>query len=169
MRGRILAIVKKEFRQIRRDPTSLGMLLVLPSALIILVGYALNFDVKHIPLVTLDQDRTVQSRLFLQSFKETEYFDFLYSVGSYTELEHMLNEGTAAAAVVVPPRFGESLDAGRDVKVQILVDGSDANSAGQAMSYAGRMTVEYSLNRTSAGLFRAGVVLEEPVVLQPRV
>lgn len=169
MSGRILAIIKKEFRQIRRDPTSLGMLLVLPSALIILVGYALNFDVKHIPLIVLDQDRTAQSRKFLQTFRETEYFDFLSSVESYTDLELMLNEGDAAAAIVLPSRFGEDLDAGRDVKVQILVDGSDANSAGQAMSYAGRMTAEYSLNRAAADLFRAGVVLDEPVVLQPRV
>ena len=67
----IKPIIVKEFRQIRRDPTSLGMLLVLPAVLIIMVGYALNFDVKHTPLVIYDQDRTAESRAFLEKFTQT--------------------------------------------------------------------------------------------------
>ena len=129
----LLPIIRKEFRQIRRDPTSLGMLLVLPAALIILVGYALNFDVKHIPLVIYDQSRTPESREFVRPFKNSEYFDYLYDVGTYQEIEEMFLDGRARIALVLPTSFADDALAGRGAKVQILVDGSDANSAGQAI------------------------------------
>ncbi|HEY4644567.1 MAG TPA: ABC transporter permease, partial [Bacteroidota bacterium] len=131
-------VIIKEFRQIRRDPTSLGMLLLLPALLIAVVGYALNFDVKHIPLVIYDQSKTELSRKFLETFKQTEYFDYLYEATNYGEVEELINRGNAKVALVVPKAFGQDLLAGRDTRVQIIVDGSDANSAGQAVSYASR-------------------------------
>jgi len=167
--GALLAIVRKEFRQIRRDPTSMGMLLVLPSALIILVGYALNFDVKHIPLVLYDQDKSAMSRDFLRVFRQTEYFDYLASADSYEEVEQLLNTGAADAAVVVPVSFSRDLAAGLDVRVQVLVDGSDANSAGQALSYASRMTSNYSARIVSQAMFRSGRSPFLPLDFQPRV
>lgn len=169
MNRRIFAIIRKEFRQMWRDPTSLGMLLVLPSGLIILVGYALNFDVKQIPLVSFDQDRSVHSRAFLRTFFHTEYFDFRSSVTSYAELEQQLNQGEAAAALVIPADFGRDLDADTDVDVQVLVDGSNANAAGQAVFYAGRMIAEHSSDLSSASQFRSGAQLYQPVSLEPRV
>jgi ABC-2 type transport system permease protein len=165
----LLAIVRKEFRQIRRDPTSLGMLLVLPSALIVLVGYALNFDVRHIPLVIYDQDRSEQSREFLRVFRQTEYFDYLGSVETYDAVEQMLNTGEADAAVVVPVDFSRDLAMGLDVRVQVLVDGSDANSAGQAVSYASRMMSNYSMRIVTEAMLRAGREPVLPVDFQPRV
>jgi ABC-2 type transport system permease protein len=165
----LLAIVRKEFRQIRRDPTSLGMLLVLPSALIVLVGYALNFDVRHIPLVIYDQDRSEQSREFLRVFRQTEYFDYLGSVETYDAVEQMLNTGEADAAVVVPVDFSRDLAIGLDVRVQVLVDGSDANSAGQAVSYASRMMSNYSMRIVTEAMLRAGREPVLPVDFQPRV
>ena len=95
-------MIVKEFRQIRRDPTSLGMLLVLPSALIILVGYALNFDVRHLPLVILDYDKTPESRAYLENFKHTEYFDHRSDVSSYADIEQLFLIGDAKIAVVSP-------------------------------------------------------------------
>ena len=122
-------MIIKEFRQIRRDPTSLGILLVLPSALIVLVGYAVNFDVRHLSLVILDHDRTPESRTYLERYKHTEYFDHRFDVTSYAEIEQLFLQGAAKIAVVVPAGFGGDLMAGRDVALQIIVDGSDANSA----------------------------------------
>src|SRR5512137_1729398 len=102
-------VILKEFRQIRRDPTSLGMLLVVPAALIVLVGYALNFDVKHIPLVIFDQDRSPQSREFLDQFKQSEYFNYRFEVLGYEEIEKLFLESRASVALVVPAAFGRDI------------------------------------------------------------
>jgi ABC-2 type transport system permease protein len=162
-------IIIKEFRQIRRDPTTLGMLLVLPTALIVLVGYALNFDVKHIPLAVFDMDRTAESRSFLRQFRNTEFFDYLYDVSSYDEIEDLFLNSQAKAALVIPKDFGNELLAGRNIGVQILLDGSDGNSAGQAANYAVRMTSEYSNQLAATFLRRLGKQVYQPIDFQPRI
>ncbi len=162
-------IIIKEFRQIRRDPTSLGMLLVLPAVLIILVGYALNFDVKHIPLVIFDQDKSFESRKFLEKFKQAEYFDYSYDVSNYGEVEALFLDGKAKIALVVPTNFSRRLVAGQNVDVQILLDGSDANSAGQAVNYATRMTIDYGTRLVMTAMQRSGRQQYVPIDFQPRV
>ncbi len=162
-------VIIKEFRQIRRDPTSLAMLLVLPAALIVVVGYALNFDVKHIPLIVFDQSRTAESRAFLEQFRNTEYFDYVADVSSYRSIEEMILKNEAKAAIVLPATFARDLLAGRSAKVQILLDGSDANSAGQAANYAVRMTVEYSTKLMTEALEFRGGSQYVPVDFQPRI
>jgi ABC-2 type transport system permease protein len=166
---RLRPIIIKEFRQIWRDPTSLGMLLVLPAALIILVGYALDFDVKHIPLVIFDQCKTAESRAFLEKFKETEYFDYLYEAASYSEVEELFMQGKAKAAVVTPTSFGRDLLAGRNTTVQILLDGSDANSAGQALAFASRMTMDYSTRMITQAWEVRGREPYLPISFRPRI
>ncbi len=162
-------IIIKEFRQIRRDPTTLGMLLVLPTALIVLVGYALNFDVKHIPLAVFDMDHTAESRSFLRQFKNTEFFDYLYDVKSYDEIEDLFLNSQAKAALVIPRNFGNELLAGRSIGVQVLLDGSDGNSAGQAANYAVRMTSEYSNQLAATFMQRIGRQVYQPIDFQPRI
>ncbi len=162
-------IIIKEFRQIRRDPTTLGMLLILPTALIVLVGYALNFDVKHIPLAVYDQSRSAQSRAYLQQFAHTEYFDYRYNVHSYREIEDLFLNNEARVALVIPRTFALDLAAGRTTQVQILLDGADANSAGQAVGYATRMTAEYSNQVVADFLARRGRSMYVPVDFQPRI
>ncbi|HTY58817.1 MAG TPA: ABC transporter permease [Bacteroidota bacterium] len=162
-------VIMKELRQVRRDPTSLGMLMVLPAAMIILVGYALNFDVKHTPLVIYDQDRTPGSRAFLEKFTTTEYFDYRYNAAAYTEVEELFLHGRAKIAVVVPASFAAHLAAGEDVHVQILVDGSDANTAGQALGTATRLTTDYATHLVADAFALRGRSLPVPVDFQPRV
>ncbi len=162
-------IIVKEFRQIRRDPTSLGMLLILPSAIIVLGGYALNLDVKHIPIAIYDQNKTSQSRDFLNVFTHSEYFDHMYTVDSHAEIERLFDGGDAKLAVVVPVSFAQDLFAGRNVKVQFLVDGSDANSASQAIGYAVGMTNSYSNRLTARALLRQGKEAYVPIDFQPRI
>ena len=137
-------IIIKEFRQIRRDPTSLGMLLVLPAALIVLVGYALNFDVQHVPLVVFDQSKTAASRSYLDKFKHNDLFDYMYDVSSYDEIEGLFLRGAAKMAIVVPKDFADDLLAGRNTPVQILVDGSDGNTGAQGINNAAGITSDYS-------------------------
>jgi ABC-2 type transport system permease protein len=165
----IKPVIVKEFRQIRRDPTSLGMLLVLPAAMIILVGYALNFDVKHTPMVIYDQDRTASSRAFLEKYKQTEYFDYLYDASNYRRIEELFLDGKAKFAIVIPAGFGRTLLGGDDVKVQFIVDGSDANAGGQAVGTAARIAADYSTRMVVDAVARRGGKLVPPVDLQPRV
>src|SRR5260221_7723969 len=162
-------IIVKEFRQVSRDRTSLGMLLALPAALIILVGFALNFDVKHIPLVIYDQDKSSGSREYLEMFKHTEYFDDLYDVSGYPEIEEHFLHGRAKIAIVVPVQFSSDLLAGRDASVQILVDGADANTSGQAVANATRMTLDYSTRLVAAAFSRTGRQQYLPIDFQPRI
>src|SRR3989304_5015061 len=137
---RIRPVVIKEFRQISRDPRSLIVLLVFPSLLVLLIGYALNFDVKHISFAVFDQDKSARSREIIRSFSNTEYFDFKYAVESYREVDALLDEGKALIAVVIPTNFSKNLLAGRDVAIQVLVDGSNSNTATTAISYVSSIT-----------------------------
>ncbi|MBI4535611.1 MAG: ABC transporter permease [Ignavibacteriae bacterium] len=162
-------IIVKEFRQIWRDPTSLGMLMFLPAALIVLVGYALDFDVKYIPLAVYDQSKTDQSRDFLKMFRESEYFDSKYTVSSYREIEELFLHNNARVAVVIPEDFADDLLTGRDVRVQILLDGSDNTSARQAISYAVGITNNYSTRIVAEALYQKGRRQPQPIDFQPRI
>jgi ABC-2 type transport system permease protein len=165
----IRPVVVKEFRQIRRDPTSLGLLIGLPAVLIILVGYALNFDVKHTPMVAIDWDDSPSSRQYLEKFSHTEYFRDLGKAGSYREVERLFLRDKAKIAVVIPNRFGSRLGSGEDVAVQLLVDGSDANTGLQAMSNAARITADYSAGIRLAAADRLGRAVPQPIDFRPRV
>ena len=162
-------IIIKEFRQIRRDPTSLALLLGFPTILIVLVGYALNFDVKHIPLAIFDEDLSPRSREFLEQFLHTQYFDPGYSVRTYGEIEDLFMTGRSKVALVVPPDFGRDILAGRDAHVQVLVDGSDANSASQAVAYVSRITTNYSNRLVADAYWKRGKTLFVPIDFEPRV
>jgi ABC-2 type transport system permease protein len=162
-------IVVKELRQIRRDPTSLGMLLVLPAAMILLVGYALNFDVKHVPLVLWDQDRSAESRAFSEKFRKSEFFDHAYDAYSYGEIDELILNNHVKVALVIPPAFGRDLLSGNVARVQFLVDGSDANTAGQAVGNASRITMEYSSRLVTDAMARMGKGQYVPIDFEPRV
>ena len=162
-------IVLKELRQIRRDPTSLGMLLVLPAAMILLVGYALNFDVKQIPLVIWDQDRTPESRAFSEKFRTSEYFSHRFDATSYDEIERLILQNRARVALVIPAAFGREILSGATTRVQILVDGSDANTGGQAVGYASRITMDYSSRLVTEALARTAGGEYVPIDFQPRI
>lgn len=162
-------IIIKEFRQIRRDPTTLGMLLVLPAALIVLIGYALNFDVKHIPLAVFDQSKTSESRALLDQFQHREFFNYLFDVSTYREIEDLFLNNKAKAALVIPKDYAADILAGRDARVQILVDGADANSAGQAVGYATRIIANYSTRLAAEFLEHKGRRAFVPIDFQPRV
>jgi len=162
-------IIIKEFRQIRRDPTSLGMLLVLPAALIVLVGYALNFDVQHVPLVVFDQSRTSASRSYLDKFKHNQLFEYMSDVASYEEIEQHFLQGSAKMAIVVPKDFAEDILGGRDSRVQLLVDGSDGNTGAQGINNAARITADYSTQLVANAMSRLGKKYYVPIDFQPRV
>jgi ABC-2 type transport system permease protein len=137
--ARVWAIVAKEFIQIRRDPRTLAIVLVMPLMQLILFGYAINTTVDHIATVVLDQEHDSQSLGFLSSFFNTGYFDRAGSVGSIEQMRQAIDAGTARVGIVVPPDFSRDMVAGRAPQAQVLVDGSDPNTAQTALLVAGTL------------------------------
>jgi len=133
MIARTWSIVVKEFIQIRRDPRTLGIVLALPVMQLVLFGYAINTTVDHISTVVLDQARDAQSRAFLASFFNTGYFDLVAQAGSLEEVRQDIDAGTAHVGIVLPPTFSHDLLAGRAAQTQLLIDGSDPNTAQTAL------------------------------------
>ena len=129
------AIFKKEFRHIRRDPLSLGILMLVPVMLLILYGYALSFDVRNIHLAVLDEDMTQDSRSFLDSIFKNSYFRRSADLSNEREIDGILDRGSARAVLRIPRGFSAGLSGGAAVKVQVLVDGADANSANITTGY----------------------------------
>lgn len=132
---RFWAIFKKEFRQIRRDPLSLGLLILVPVMLLVLYGYALSFDVKHIRVAVADFDRSASSRRLLDSLFQNPYFARGPILGSQREADAILQHGRARVVLVIPRGYEAGLARGEDVAVQALVDAANANTASTAIGY----------------------------------
>ena len=141
---RLLAVARKELIHLLRDPRALGISIALPLVLLLLFGYALTLDVDRVPLVVWDQSRTPQSRELLARFEGSRYFQLRKHVESYPAVEEALDRSEAMLAVVVPRDFGRSLETGRSTEVQVLADGSDANTATLALNYAESTVRAYS-------------------------
>ena len=101
-----LAVGRKEFRQIRRDSRTLMILLFVPAFFLLLYGYALNFDIRHVALAVEDRDSTSQSRSVVSAFVNSSYFDLVASVYSPREAEQLLDRNTVRAVLVIPEGFG---------------------------------------------------------------
>lgn len=141
---RTRALARKELLHIARDPLSLGMALALPMLLLVLFGYALSLDVDRIPLLLYDQDRTPQSRALIARFEGSRFFEINGYIDGYASAELALDGGKAMAVLVIPHDFGGKLSNARPSPVQLLLDGSDSNTAGIALGYARAMVDGYS-------------------------
>ncbi len=133
---KVLAVGRKEFRQIARDRRSLLVLLFVPALFLLLYGYALNFDVQNVALAVRDLDRTTASRELVSSFVNSGYFRLVAEVGSPREMDEIIDRGDARAVLVIPARFQEDLVSGRRVPVQVIVNGDNSNTATTVMGYA---------------------------------
>lgn len=142
---RTRAIAGKELIHIVRDPRSLIMALAIPLLLLLLFGYALSLDVDRIPTLILDADRTPESRDVIERFRGSRYFDVGGVVDRYATIQQQIDRGACLLAVVIDQHFAEDLRGGREAKVQLLVDGSDANTASIALGYAEALLQSYAL------------------------
>jgi ABC-2 type transport system permease protein len=141
---RLLAIVKKEFLHVFRDWRSLYLSLAIPVILILLFGYALTLDLRNVPTVVLDQSKSARSRELIQLFAGSPYFSMVGYPDTYPDLQLALDRGTAMIALVIPSDFAEKIAAGKNTQIQILADGSDANTSRLAMGYASTIGMIYS-------------------------
>ena len=140
---RLRAMFIKELHYVTRDSRSLAMALAMPLMMLLLYGYALSLDVDHIPTLVYDQDGTSTSRDLVREFQGSRYFDIPGFVTDYHQIEQAIDKSRVLIGVAIPRGFGKDVAAGAG-KVQLLVDGSDSNTASIAMGYAESVVQSYS-------------------------
>ena len=141
---RLLAVAHKESLHLLRDWRSLALALAMPLLLILIYGYALTFDLRHAPIVIFDQSKSRESRELISLMTGTPYFDLLGYVASDDDLTQYLIRGQAMLGLVIPRDFAQNVAAGQLATVQLLVEGSDANTSRLARGYAEAVTAIYS-------------------------
>jgi ABC-2 type transport system permease protein len=153
---RLLAVAHKELLQLRRDRMTLGMMVGLPVMQLLLFGYAINTDVRHIPTVLYDQDRSAESRDLWRRLEVTGFYDFAGDVQGHDEIARALRSGRARVALVVPPGFGEQMRAGGGAQVQLVIDGADPQTVASATNTASGLAAERSREALAERLAREG-------------
>ncbi|MFH1452826.1 MAG: ABC transporter permease [Armatimonadota bacterium] len=132
---RVWAIAKKEIIQILRDPLSLGIAFLIPVILLFLFGYAITFDIKNIPTVVYDMDKSRLSRELISGFDKSRYFSIIDYINDEDQINEYLDSNKAWLAITVPYDFTKKIKTGRDAHFQVILDGSDANTANVAQGY----------------------------------
>ena len=129
------AVARKELIQIRRDRRTLFILIFLPTFFLFLYGYALNFDIRHVPVAIEDRDYSPESRRLIADFASSTYFDIIASVTSPDDLAALVDRGDVRAVLVVPSDFSRRLRERRTAEVQVIIDGDNANTATTVLGY----------------------------------
>ena len=142
--NRFAAMARKEVIQIRRDTRSLLVVVAMPIMMMLLFGYGVSLDVKHIPTYVLDREGSQQSQDLLKRFQASEYFEVVQAVESYAALVQAIDTGRCKLGIVVPHDFSRQLQAGRTTQVQALVDATDDNTANLIFSYTEAVVRSFS-------------------------
>jgi ABC-2 type transport system permease protein len=173
MMRKIVAVGVKELHQIVRDSRTLMILLFFPAFILLLYGYALNFDLRDVKLAVQDRDRSTESRELISAFVNSGYFRLVGHVENDEDLVDRINRNQARAVLVIPSRFGQHIATRRPVTVQVIIDGDNANTASTVMGYAqaivGGFSSEVAL-RTGLMPVASTTAARPPVItLEPRI
>jgi len=166
-----MAVARKEFRQIVRDTRTLTILLVVPVFFLLLYGYALNFDIRHVRLAIDDRDRTVESRSLVAAFVNSGYFDLVASI-SDADANRLMDRNDVRAILVIPSGLGRAVRTHRSAAVQVLLNGDNANTATTVMGYALAIIRNESARYQPAGAPSATGAPSAPgplVAVEPRI
>jgi ABC-2 type transport system permease protein len=166
---RILYMMWKEVIELRQDPRLFSVIFIAPIVQLTVLGYAATTDVRNVPIVIVDADRSQQSAALVSRFTSIPTFTVLDVVSRLDDVNRYLERGQAMMALAIPPRYGEMLLAGRPASLQIVADGSDASSTNIALGYAANLIAGYAqdlvdqrMDEVPGGPFRAGGI--EPQV-----
>jgi ABC-2 type transport system permease protein len=159
-----LAVCRKELRQIYRDRRTLLILVFIPAFFLLLYGYALNFDIRHVALAVEDRDGTAASRALVSAFVNSGYFDLAGTVHAPVEAERLLDLNQARAVLVIPEQFGRDILLGRSPSVQVIVSGDNANTATTVVGYATTI-----IRTAGAGMAPDGSFRNPRLSVEPRI
>ncbi|MGQ9921401.1 MAG: ABC transporter permease [Desulfobacca sp.] len=166
---RTWAICRKELIHIRRDPVSLIQVILIPVVLLLINGYALTLDLKAIPLAVYDQDGSRLSQDLVRRFQVTRYFQIRHYVSDYREIAALLDNRRIMAAIVIPFDFSRQLQARQPVPLQLLVDGTNANTANLVITYTQGIAANFNSFVLEQRLQAQGLQVSAPVVSEPRL
>jgi len=147
---RITQLVRKELRQMLRDPRSRAVMFVAPVIQLVMFGYAVNTDIRNTATFVVDHDQTAESRALVEAFRATGYFEITGRSERPADLVKVLDHGDALVGLEIPTGFASDLAAGRVARVQVIVDGVNSNSATVALGYAQRIIQRFALERAQA-------------------
>ncbi len=142
---RVRHMIKKEFLQVLRNPKMRAIVLVMPLVQSMVFGYAVTTDVKQVPTAVYDQSETPESRELIARFLHSGYFSLQAVLTNEREMDAALDAGKVAAIIVLPADFAASVATGTTAPVQIVVDGTDSNTAGVVLNYAGNIVRTHAL------------------------
>lgn len=161
---RIAMVAWKESLQIVRDWRTLTVVLVMPVLMLAIYGYAISFDVKHLPLAIQDDDRTAASRALVASFSGSPYYEIRAWPVTPGESTLLLEDGSVKMVLTIPRGYADDLSAGRTGRVGLLVDGADSTTASSGIAYAEAIIQEHSAVVTMAAVARKGISVTEDFV-----
>ena len=141
---RLRAMFVKELHHITRDGRSLAIALLMPVMMLLLYGYALSLDVDRIPTVLYDQDNTPESRDLVRQFSGSRYFQIVDLAPNYARIDQDINKSRTLLAIVIPNTYSRDLLSGHQAEVQLIIDGSDSNTASIAAGYVDALTQTYA-------------------------
>ncbi|GAB4472371.1 MAG: ABC transporter permease [Anaerolineales bacterium] len=144
--SRLVALIRKEFIQIRRDPRTLALIIIMPIMQLLLLGYAATNDVRNVPLAVYDQDRSSAARRLLEAYRAADYFRITHAVNSERELRDLIERGEVRAGLIIPPDYGEKLHREEQASVAFVLDGTDPTVASTALSAAQLIGQAHSTN-----------------------
>ena len=163
--SRVLAVARKELRQIARDRRTLGILLFLPAFFLLLFGFALSWDLRNVRIAVDDRDHSPDSRALVAAFLKSGYFELVSTIRGDAELNRLMDTNQIRAALVIPTGFSRDLDRGLTVPVQILLNGDNSNTATTVMGYATSIIQIESAKRIAASTGAAG----PPIRVEARI
>ena len=162
-------VIVKEFLQIRRDRKMIPVIFVAPVVQITVFGFAVNTDVRDVPTVLVDQDRSATSRDLVSRFERSGYFEVVRTEKTAEAVDRWLVTSRAQMGLVIAPGFGAAVAAGRTASLQIVADGTDAASSNVAIGYAGSLANEYGASLAERFLRAPGAPRVGQLALVPRV
>ena len=172
MGSRLLAIIRKEFTHIFRDPQTLGIVLIMPISMLLLMGYAVAADIEDIPTAVFDQAMDARSRDLLERFWQTDFFELERTAHSQQETQDLIDEGVVRVGIIVPPGFAADLEAGKQVQVQVLIDGSDTTIAQVAQFAAESIGQATAVEIVGVKIGNSGMGIPSlvmPILMRPRL
>jgi len=141
---RIIALLKKEFGQLLKDKKLLPIVFVAPVLQLTFLGFAASLDVKNVSMAVCDLDKSSESRGFIHNFTNSGYFILDYSTEDYNDVQHFMDNHRVTVGIVIPPDFSAKILRREPAKIQVLIDGSEGNTAAITMQYVNQIIAQYS-------------------------